>query len=160
MPYKLEKSAAHKGYPYAIVFDSGGWRCGYVGITKSHPLYDQTYNEFDIHLSVHGGVTYSEFTTDTGYPLPFDDIKWIGFDCAHAGDGIDLYLSKAYRLISDADYFTLSNVFHNSYDIIRSEKYVEDQCISLIEQLEEIVSPKPVEKALNRFERMKKWINS
>lgn len=71
----------------------GHW-CGYVGLEPDHPWHGKDYD--DVPASVHGGVNYGEscmvdvpeflsvcHTPEPGKP---DDIWWIGFDFAHAGD--------------------------------------------------------------------------
>ena len=51
----------------------GGYLCGYVTIPESHPDYGKDYEESDIDIDVHGGLTYRR------------DGKY-GFNCAHLGD--------------------------------------------------------------------------
>ena len=76
----------------------GAW-CGYVGVQPSHPWFGKSLDECAEDLSgvvvrpsVHGGVTYAAacapehgicHVPEPGEP---DDLWWIGFDCAHAGD--------------------------------------------------------------------------
>ena len=95
-----------------IITDNGrlSHRCGYVRIEKDHPLYGLgVFKEIDLTMlfdidqfvstyepgldapydnphyiselfyDVHGGVTYSGKIGVTNW--------WIGFDCAHGGDG-------------------------------------------------------------------------
>lgn len=45
MKWKVEKSAEHLGYQYAVVFTTMGHRCGYVGVSKDHPMYGKDYGE-------------------------------------------------------------------------------------------------------------------
>lgn len=58
-----------------------GWGNGYVRIAESHKYYGKTYDDIDV--SVHGGLTFSEFIKDSPN---FSDGYWIGFDTAHSGD--------------------------------------------------------------------------
>ena len=53
-----------------------GVRCGYVLVPAYHPWAELDLDT--IPVNVHGGLTYS---------CPEGDSRWIGFDCAHAGDG-------------------------------------------------------------------------
>ena len=59
------------------------WRCGYVGIDKSSPLFGVEYNNEDHDLEdkikVHGGLTFSDH-------FPSSDLWWFGFDTAHCFD--------------------------------------------------------------------------
>lgn len=92
-------------------------RCGYVGVSKEHPLYRVRYNEPTEHLlplpddepvgrrgiipllcwDKEKGVTPDiAFDVHGGvtYSGPLDghildsDLWWFGFDCAHAGDAL------------------------------------------------------------------------
>jgi len=65
---------------------------GYIAVTKDHPIYGLSYNDFDIN--VHGGITFTTFGKDepdkeSGEVLwPNPELYWIGFDTAHSGDWI------------------------------------------------------------------------
>ena len=59
------------------------WLCGYVGIDKSHPLFGK--NADDCDFDVHGGVTFDGFFEDD------PDTFYIGFDCHHLYDTIELW---------------------------------------------------------------------
>jgi len=65
----------------------GEWRCGYVGVPKTHPWFGKGYNdEGPINCDVHGGLTYAD---NTLYVQPDDtDLWWFGYDCAHFDDGV------------------------------------------------------------------------
>jgi len=56
-----------------------GHYCGYVEVPRGHHAFR---NEIGDKLRVHGGVTYENWLDD-----PND--WWIGFDCAHSGDGLN-----------------------------------------------------------------------
>lgn len=82
------------GFPCLIIRQrSGGHLCGYVGVSKGHPAYEQSYSDSNgiiNDLSVHGGITFNEHGAGM-YPGGF---YWIGFDCAHSGDFSPLYHKK------------------------------------------------------------------
>lgn len=78
----------------------GAW-CGYVGLPPSHPLYEREYGDIYknvANLDVHGGLTYSAACQPNHDPVTGrgichvpepgepDNLWWLGFDCAHAGD--------------------------------------------------------------------------
>jgi hypothetical protein len=55
-----------------------GHLCGYVGITKAHPLWGKHYSDDEMgNIDAHGGLIHSEAQ---------GGIWWFGFDCSHAGD--------------------------------------------------------------------------
>ena len=70
----------HLGYTCLILrHESMGHLCGYMQVTKGHPLFEVDYSAIDC-CHPHGGVTYSGYVRG-------DKNEWsIGFDCAHAGD--------------------------------------------------------------------------
>ena len=62
-----------------------GYGCGYIGVPVEHPWYDKDYSQLE-YVSVHGGLTYSDFNVAKEPP---DGYWWIGFDTAHYGDDPD-----------------------------------------------------------------------
>lgn len=85
---------------------SHGALCGYVGVPPSHPWHGADYDTLDV--DVHGGLTYGNKCRGRichePEPGETEDVFWLGFDCAHAGDlcpGIgnvyeDVYCDIAY----------------------------------------------------------------
>lgn len=78
----------HEGLACMLIRNPIGAWCGYVGVPREHPAYDQSY--WDVDVDVHGGLTYSDrcaghicHVPQEGMP---DDVFWFGFDCAHSGD--------------------------------------------------------------------------
>lgn len=74
-----------------------GALCGYVGVPRTHPFHGRDYDQVDVDVEVHGGLTYAalcqEDTEDEGHgichvPLPGRDpeVWWLGFDCGHSQD--------------------------------------------------------------------------
>jgi len=55
--------------------------CGYVMVPKSHPYHGKGYDNDNVDVSVHGGLTFSD---------GFRSGWWFGFDCAHSGDAISM----------------------------------------------------------------------
>ena len=70
-----------------IVMEPGGEGTGftgYVGLDKDHPFYEWEYSEnYDTHLDVHGGVTFSG-TMPKEIAEP--ELWYIGFDMKHGFD--------------------------------------------------------------------------
>jgi hypothetical protein len=67
--------------------------CGYVRLPKEHPAHGKTYHVIDVEC--HGGLTFSSFIGDD---------FWVGFDCAHAGDGFSIGISKMPGEVRDMAY--------------------------------------------------------
>lgn len=44
--YMVERQFEHMGYECVVTFGVSGYRCGYVGIPKGHPLYGKDYKDY------------------------------------------------------------------------------------------------------------------
>lgn len=132
----LEKRFNYKGHPCVVLFMPGAYRCGYVGIPKTHKLAKHGA-DLDL-ISCHGGITYSESKLNC---CDDEDTWWIGFDCAHFGDGYDIETAKQY-FGDDPDFkrifYTMEDFWResNRESEIRSLAYVKDECKKLIDQIE------------------------
>lgn len=135
----VEKEFEHKGLKCVITFSYMGHRCGYVGVPKEHPLYNQDYRNREIsNLSCHGGVTYADGGVNSNYPIE-SDLWWIGFDCAHCCDGKDLDLALK-KFPDKAQSISMLKMFEIGSNIeVRSLEYVEENCKELAEQLSELI---------------------
>lgn len=88
------------GLPAAIIFNTSNdnkimkelgieteWHCGYVGVSKGHPLFERDYRDEDIDISVHGGLTFSNFLSNIDQKFD-SEIYYFGYDCRHYKDTI------------------------------------------------------------------------
>ena len=143
-PDKLQWPDETTGLACLIVRNPrGGHLCGYVGVPKGHPAYQHHYDDVTIPgqeygPEVHGGLTFaSGCETDEAErahgichivePGEPDNVWWLGFDCAHAGDrspGFDRLLTRYER----------ESTFH-SFEQYRDVAYVKAECASLARQL-------------------------
>ena len=131
-----EKRFEYKGFPCVVVMQSMGFRTGYVGIPKSHPLYGWGYQDIDI--SCHGGLTYSH---DSLVDQDDKDTWWIGFDCGHFEDGYDFETAKklfkdypgTIRRIEVVQKTDLYGSYTSAY--ARSLSFCEEECRAIVEQL-------------------------
>jgi len=137
-PDKIQWQDEATGLPCLLVRNAHfGNLCGYVGVPKTHPMYGETDHD---DLSVHGGITFSS-TCDKGAldeahgichlpdPGEPDDVWWLGFDCAHAGDVTaisEIYMEKELRSMSDS---------LRGYGTYRNVEYVKAECARLAQQL-------------------------
>lgn len=78
----------HAGFACLLHRGPMGQWCGYVGVPATHPAYAKPYSDVDV--DVHGGLTYANRCQGAICHVPkpgmSDDVWWLGFDCAHAGD--------------------------------------------------------------------------
>lgn len=128
----LEERFNYKGYPCVVLFQPMGFRCGYVGLESGNKYFGKHYDF--IPVDCHCGLTYS----DSRLRLQEDTDKWwIGFDCGHICDGLDIKKTEEYYGFERAN--TISEHFHylNEKDH-RTLDYVKNECIKIVEQLSEM----------------------
>ena len=137
----VESDFAYEGLRCVVIFGSMGHRCGYVGVPVGHELYGVDYDEAYDKLDdgVHGGLTYAGGSSD--YPIE-SNLWWLGFDCAHYGDGKDLELAKEYfkedeNLVKQINMTIEIKGRYPTFDSesVRSQQYVENECKSLVDQI-------------------------
>lgn len=107
----------HEGFQWAVLHNGMGFRCGYVCIPENHPWFEES----DLNVEVHGGITYSQSSHDGSW--------WIGFDCAHSSDA------------PDPDLPGYDRIGGNYCDgRIKTQSYVERECKHLCNQAKEAVA--------------------
>ena len=114
------------GLDCLIVRGPRGALCGYVGVPKGHPAYQQGYS--DVDAEVHGSLTFADACQPTNDPsrgichleesAANKTVWWLGFDCAHH---CDLSPADEGRYRGDGSY--------------RNFSYVQNECMSLAAQL-------------------------
>ena len=115
----------YKGYQCSVLFTDMGHRCGYVGFPRSVKWRPDT----DM-IDCHGGVTYDS------YSLAFekeDEYFWVGFDCAHYGDGRDIEKTREYFGEERANAVT-RYAFGATFEP-KSLGYCIDECKRIVEQM-------------------------
>ena len=121
---KLEKQEILKGYHLVVMF-VGSHRCGYLGLPKGHKLEGKEYDDIDV--SVHGGLTFAEFSPSfqlTGFDY------YIGFDCMHCDDASDIESMKRYGATPKE--IERWEIFQGE---VRTQEYVLNELHDLVEQL-------------------------
>ena len=134
MSYVVEKDwVTEAGLRAVVIIHPAGHRCGYVGVPANNPHHSKGYD--DVPAEVHGGLTYASGESD--YPAPSDGLWWLGYDCAHLGDGNDPELMQSeYKKLHDKG--MLGNRFTD--DTVRSLEYCVSECESLAKQLVEVTA--------------------
>lgn len=140
----------HKGLSCLMARSKvGGNWCGYVAVGPDHPWHKAGYtsctsrpickkSKTDLYcehtpenlIHVHGGLTYSDFCQGDICHVPKagepDNVKWFGFDCAHAGDGLP---AMRQHLPKERGYFSQG---------YKDEAYVRREVRRLAEQLKAV----------------------
>lgn len=133
----IEQVFHYEGYTCCVVFYPLGHRCGYVLVPHTHLLYEKDYEECCI--SCHGGLSYSSHelcgTTYSGW--------WIGFDCAHAGDLLDLKTRNKYYGEIEQDSFLdtmqwLTGVNSEEFGTVKNLDFCMQECRNIVDQLVEM----------------------
>lgn len=130
-----EERFEYKGFPCVVLFQSMGFRCGYVGLSKDNKYYGINYNF--IPIDCHCGLTYSDRRL---FGQEDQDTWWIGFDCGHACDGYDI--EKMQEYFKDDEDVMCQLKFMDSYfktmnemSVIRTLDYCRDQCRKIADQI-------------------------
>lgn len=134
--YIVEKEFEHQGLKCVVLLLATGYRCGYVGVPKGHPLYNVDYMNCQSDFACHGGLTYAGGGVNSSYPIS-SDLWWFGFDCTHWGDADDWNSTfKAFSEQSEriAEYKAIRSLCPLGGEI-RTTEFVENECKSLAEQL-------------------------
>lgn len=106
--------------------------------------------QMDVYFNVHGSLTYAGGGEQSTYPVE-SDLWWLGFDCGHAGDRVDIEALKKYfgdtervkRNLEIGGYLLLDG------DVVRTKDYVQEQCKDLADQIIEYCE---------KFEEDYEWI--
>ena len=133
-----EKRFEYKGYPCVVLFQSLGFRTGYVGLPKKSKYYKK---ECDfIPIDCHGGLNYSSTSL---YHQNDEDVWWIGFDCGHACDGYDIekveeYFKDDKQVREFAQTMNSYWLKMNVFCCVRTLEYCEEQCRRIVAQILEL----------------------
>jgi hypothetical protein len=127
-PDKLQWTDTETGLPCLIVRNERmGNLCGYVGVSKGHPAFEQDYRHLPIDISVHGGLTFADRCSGDEHGVCHvveagedDAVWWLGFDCGHWDDVFPAYVMP--RMVAD----------RSSYKTVA---YVQAECHELAVQL-------------------------
>lgn len=107
---------------------TGAW-CGYVGVPPGHPYHGKGYDE--VEVEVHWGLTYANACRGPICHVPApgesDDVWWLGFDCAHAGD-----------LTPGSEFRLPERLRGRCGDVYRDEAFVTAEVNRLADQLAEV----------------------
>jgi hypothetical protein len=101
------------------IFLHSGWGNGYVVIPKDHPFHGLHYHVINHFVSVHGGLTFSEYCSKENmlqFHLDENDIgKWIvGFDTGHFGDDENTWNKGAVQ--AETDYLLAQIAINSNID--------------------------------------------
>jgi len=132
--FKIEKDFMVDEFRCVIVGQSLGHRCGYIAIPKDNELYGKDYDNIDV--SVHGGLTYAEYS-ENSYPLETEEqVYSLGFDCAHCGDSKDVELIKSFGEENDEVQMLLEmEAKYPMRGTVRTVEYVENELIDVVSQI-------------------------
>lgn len=134
-----------KGHLFAVTLHNEGHYCGYVRLENSeNKIFDNAKEEYPFvsFIDCHGGITFVD-EEDGSWVLPPG--KWLGFDTAHNGDGIDVYVvEKIFG--KDAAANAIAKHINTGHDTKITPKMVAEECKNIILQILKIKGEKAQEK--------------
>lgn len=121
----------YKDHLYAVVLQYLGHYCGYVCLKEEE---SKIFNNAEELIQCHGGITFVGHENGD-WVLP--EGNWIGFDCAHSGDGIDTY---AVEKIFGKEVAEEAKYYHTTMENERTftPKIVAKMCKDIVSQIEKI----------------------
>lgn len=117
---------------------TGSW-CGYVGVTEDHKWFGIDYDEAQVDIDAHGGLTFSNFCSEHAEkeqhichivePGEPDRVWWFGFDCAHADDLMPAVAAALKKYAIEGKYTFMR------WDHYRDLAYIQAECARIAQQL-------------------------
>lgn len=145
--YLIENEFEYLGYKCIVLLRSTGFRYGYVGIPKEHPLYgkkcydyctvDEEHIMITSYIKAHNyRISYSSDSKKFDYLST--DLWWFGFRCDHLGDRQDI--ESVEKKFKNGGTELCRYVLSYSRPsmpggMFCTEKYVTNECKWLAEQL-------------------------
>ena len=132
---KQEERFEYKGFPCVVLFQSMGFRCGYVGLSINNQYYGSDCDS--IPIECHCGLTYADSLLFGQNDI---DTWWIGFDCGHCCDGFDLEKIKEYfgdnpETMRTMSYMKSYHELVNQDHDFRTLKYCKEECKKIVDQI-------------------------
>jgi len=158
MGFRVEKDWMHEGIRCVVIMMEMGYRCGYIGIDKTHCLYGVGYGERadvlqkyidnlkESDVEKRGVVDVFCWDGEEVYPsilfnvhggitysgkgdyLVKSDLWWFGYDCNHLGDAKDLSEIKDQAIMEMEARCGFGGV-------VRTLEYCISECESLANQI-------------------------
>ena len=93
-------------------------------------------------FNVHGGITYAE-SGNNNYPVPKENVWWIGFDCGHSSDKIDIESlerlwgndSEEVKSVISIEKHIKAHSSFWSKTVIRTTDFVRSELEDLVDQI-------------------------
>jgi hypothetical protein len=140
-PDKVQWRDKSTGFPcLAVRHRRHGHWCGYVGVTREHPYFEKC--AYDLDVEAHFGLNFSAMcqvddddkehgVCHIPEPGQTDEVWWLGFDCAHAGDlcpGLESFVARMRQIVG---------IHFHSTDTYKTLDYVRAECEHIAEQLKQ-----------------------
>ena len=132
----VERDFVYKGFRCVVVFNCLCFRCGYVAVTDDPNVFKTIVRKKEI-FDVHGGVTYSDGGENSHHTVDSNSY-WLGFDCGHYGDEIDVDQAVEYKLISPEvePIMRMQEGLFGGHAM--TEEEVAQECKKLVDQMKEV----------------------
>lgn len=133
------------GLPCIIKRNRMGVWCGYVGVSKGHPMYEKDYEYDDVE--VHGGLTFAGHCQEHGEGEQEeahaichvvedgedDQVWWLGFDCGHGFDYMPRFAAENRKRYAETGDELWKDIDRGG--MYRDQAYVTNEVRELARQL-------------------------
>lgn len=155
----IESDFMYKGYRCVTTFMDNGYRCGYIGLEKTHPLYGKNISDaikvkladiFDQSFGKRSPILMLKFMViepdesisldmylDVHGGITYADGNGkhpVESDFGHAGDARDIEALKAAWPNTERTQYLMNDLTFED-DVVRTKEYVQKECRSLVDQI-------------------------
>lgn len=129
----IESAFEYNCFKCIVEFFSLGYRCGYIGVNKDHPLFSKEYSDIIDELDMHIELTYSNKRYDDS------DLWYFGFDHFHVSEQLDVEATAKY-FPNNVDYVQYIYDRIERYDSRFFENHIhtKEECESELKELADI----------------------
>ncbi len=144
--YIIERDFEYLGYNCIVLLRSTGFRYGYVGIQKEHPLYNKSPFDYCLYNGKRMQIIrcirprgYGVENNNKEFDYLSNDLWWFGFSCDHLGDNQDIESVEKKFVNGEKELckYVLCCYSRGSMPggMFCTEEYVTNECKRLAEQL-------------------------
>jgi hypothetical protein len=129
----VEYNSMHGKYHFLVIFIYKGYRLGYLGIPIEEK--ENLSSEMMDKLSsvAHGEITFSGKVKDD--ELFVEDYYYLGLDCAHSNDKIDMESLLNYEMDTENNYIKIIGLDRSENSTVKTKDYIIENLYEVLETM-------------------------